>query len=866
MAEDIIKTRIKDASIELLIEQFLNAYILGDSTASGTGKILGKTVIDYTLSKIFDSICETQEEFLAAITSGTIHTILWKGNTTLIDFVATAGTFKLIFCQHYSLLGKNSTLVSPAGKNITIYGDLDCATPDTGGFSWTLNSTATSSIKCKWIRNSGVTGKVGIDAGTVLYERIEAGIFSSVVGGAFLKQEFWDNTNDVHKDVSDNKNIWYLDTVNGLDTNSGLSRSAPKKTGDAVVIACKTAGKTTGRLVVMAGSSGVVFNAATWANTAFPFFDVDIESIKTDIEWNGITTDRTVLDPRLRILNGRHVFNDCSPNGYNILYVQNGTFNSGHWQGQNAFEFEDRVTFNGSAIGINAIIKSKDVEIASMLALHGSITLQSDSFSGSGSIGSFSNEDVFLNLETNTFGLEGIFSFPSQSWNSSIKITAAKMKRYTLTKLLYLGAVAKKTVNYQLVVDTMGSIVPMEIANPAGTVAGKVIELLKYENKVDSEIVRATAAEALKEDKSKKNAASGYCPLDANVKVPFANIPDSILGQLEYQGVWDAAAGTFPTATGSGQYWIASSNGTGATASYSTGDWAVYNGTAFDKVDNSDAVFSVNGRMGNVVLEKSDVGLGNVDNVSDANKPVSTATQTALDLKANQTSISNIDNTSDSNKPVSTAQAAAIAAHADLLTGMHGLPALDHFVYGDTAYGGSIVDNLNTLARTMPFTCFGTAVGAPDTTHSWFGWHSNSNAGVVSASQMAIAFGVDLIVKYRTKTASVWGPWRNGSTIVNDSTATAYTFLASDANTCHIVNTSAATTRTVPSDSTAPDIAIGDSIEVQNLGTGVVTFVEASGVTIRSSLTLVMYGQYSVCMLRKIAANTWVLTGERTVV
>ena len=142
-----------------------------------------------------DSICETQAELLAEITSSTIHTILWKGNTTLIDFVATAGTFKLIYCQHYSLLGKNSTLVAPAGKNITIYGDIDCATPATGGFSWTLNSTATSSIKCKWIRNSGVTGKVGIDAGTVLYERIEAGIFSSVVGGAFLKQEFWDNTN-----------------------------------------------------------------------------------------------------------------------------------------------------------------------------------------------------------------------------------------------------------------------------------------------------------------------------------------------------------------------------------------------------------------------------------------------------------------------------------------------------------------------------------------------------------------------------------------------------------------------------------------------------------------------------------------------
>lgn len=46
-------------------------------------------------------------------------------------------------------------------------------------------------------------------------------------------------------------------------------------------------------------------------------------------------------------------------------------------------------------------------------------------------------------------------------------------------------------------------------------------------------------------------------------------------------------------------------------------------------------VTSVNGKTGAVTLVKADVGLGNVDNTSDANKPISTATQTALDKKAN---------------------------------------------------------------------------------------------------------------------------------------------------------------------------------------------------------------------------------------
>jgi hypothetical protein len=76
-------------------------------------------------------------------------------------------------------------------------------------------------------------------------------------------------------------------------------------------------------------------------------------------------------------------------------------------------------------------------------------------------------------------------------------------------------------------------------------------------------------------------------------------------------------------------------------------------------------------------LVKSDVGLGNVDNTTDANKPVSTATQTALDLKAPKADptftgtvsgitkamvgLGNVDDTADTAKPVSTAQATAIA-------------------------------------------------------------------------------------------------------------------------------------------------------------------------------------------------------------
>ena len=50
-------------------------------------------------------------------------------------------------------------------------------------------------------------------------------------------------------------------------------------------------------------------------------------------------------------------------------------------------------------------------------------------------------------------------------------------------------------------------------------------------------------------------------------------------------------------------------------------------------------VDSVNGQTGVVVITASDVGLGNVDNTSDLNKPISTATQTALDGKVDDAQV-----------------------------------------------------------------------------------------------------------------------------------------------------------------------------------------------------------------------------------
>jgi hypothetical protein len=59
--------------------------------------------------------------------------------------------------------------------------------------------------------------------------------------------------------------------------------------------------------------------------------------------------------------------------------------------------------------------------------------------------------------------------------------------------------------------------------------------------------------------------------------------------------------------------------------------------TSWQPGGGAGAVVSVNGAVGVVVLNKADIGLGNADNTTDLNKPISTATQAALDLKASVT-------------------------------------------------------------------------------------------------------------------------------------------------------------------------------------------------------------------------------------
>jgi hypothetical protein len=108
--------------------------------------------------------------------------------------------------------------------------------------------------------------------------------------------------------------------------------------------------------------------------------------------------------------------------------------------------------------------------------------------------------------------------------------------------------------------------------------------------------------------------ANGVATLDAGGKVPVSELPAAVLGALSYQGTWDASTNN-PTLTSSvgtkGYYYVVSVAGNtnlNGITDWLVGDWAVYNGTVWQKVDNTETVTSVNGQVGTVVLTASDVG------------------------------------------------------------------------------------------------------------------------------------------------------------------------------------------------------------------------------------------------------------------
>ncbi len=126
----------------------------------------------------------------------------------------------------------------------------------------------------------------------------------------------------------------------------------------------------------------------------------------------------------------------------------------------------------------------------------------------------------------------------------------------------------------------------------------------------------------------------GVATLDAGGKVPTSQIP--MQGDLNYQGTWNATTNT-PTLTSSvgtkGYYYVVDVAGTtnlNGITDWQIGDWAIFNGSVWQKVDNTDAVTSVNGQVGTVVLTTTNIAEGTNLYYTDARARASNSAGTGI--------------------------------------------------------------------------------------------------------------------------------------------------------------------------------------------------------------------------------------------
>ena len=159
-----------------------------------------------------------------------------------------------------------------------------------------------------------------------------------------------------------------------------------------------------------------------------------------------------------------------------------------------------------------------------------------------------------------------------------------------------------------------------------GTLETQVSALESEVDQLQTDVQTAqSAADAAQADvdalEAKVGNANGIASLDGEGKVPLTQMPDALIGAVVYQGTFDPTTGQDSEGTAivaastdnKGHYYIASAAGSftppsqDAPIEFDVGDWLISDGTKWSKVDNVDAVTSVNGKKGAVVIGMEDI-------------------------------------------------------------------------------------------------------------------------------------------------------------------------------------------------------------------------------------------------------------------
>jgi hypothetical protein len=295
--------------------------------------------------------------------------------------------------------------------------------------------------------------------------------------------------------------------------------------------------------------------------------------------------------------------------------------------------------------------------------------------------------------------------------------------------------------------------------------------------------------------------------------VDYATAWGSVTGGLSYQGSWNASTNT-PTLTSSvgtnGNYYIVSVAGATALNGISdwlVGDWAIFNGSVWQKIDQTNTVTSVNGQVGAVSLAYADLA-----------GAIPTWNQNTTGTAANVTGTVAVVNGGSGQ---TSAQAAMNTFAGAVTSGSYLRGNGTNVVMATIQVADVPTLNQNTT---------GTAAGLSTTLAIGSGGTGQTTASAAFNALSPITTTGDLILGNGTNSATRLGIGANGYLLTSNGTTASW----QPAPAAGVTSFSAGTTGFTPSSATTGAITLAGTLVVGNGGTGATTltgYVKGAGTT-----------------------------------
>lgn len=195
---------------------------------------------------------------------------------------------------------------------------------------------------------------------------------------------------------------------------------------------------------------------------------------------------------------------------------------------------------------------------------------------------------------------------PAENGMMYYNTTTGKFRQYQNGAWEDVSAAGSSETDTFRIVDSTDNT--KQIAFDASGIPTATTRTISLTDDADLDLI-ATAIQS-----TEKGANNGVATLDSGGKIPASQLPNSV---MEYQGMWNANTNSPTLADGVGntgdvyRVSVAGSQDLGSgSVSYAIGDYVIYNGSTWEKSDGTDAVTSVNGNTGVVVLDTDDISEG----------------------------------------------------------------------------------------------------------------------------------------------------------------------------------------------------------------------------------------------------------------